>query len=165
MSNYTDSDYALRLVEAIASTVIRSIPRLFKNHMLIYIIHQLQQFWNPLFYQIRKVKSHRNLEDAIDIDDLYTILGNDLADQVAKKINQLDVPPFQDAAEAVFRHSLNQVDALMLIYQYLADLNMLHSKLKIEKEKNAASEHQHNTLDAYANFQSALCQWDVGPVY
>ena len=162
MSIYTDSDYALRLVEAIASNTLD--PKTFqKSHA--DLIHQLQQFWNPLFYQIRKVESHRNLEDAIDIDDLYTILGNDLADQVANKINQLDVPPFQNAAEAVFRHSLNRVDALMLIYQYLADLNMLHSKLKIEKEKNAASEHQHNTLDAYANFQSALCQWDVGPVY
>lgn len=53
----------------------------------------------------------------------------------------------------------------MLIYQYLAELNMLHSKLKLEKETNAASEHQHNTLDAYANFQLALCQWNVGPVY
>ena len=160
MSIYTDSDYALRLVEAIASNTLD--PKTFqKSHT--DLIQQLLQCWNPLFYQIRKVKSHRNLEDAVDLDDLYTILGNDLADQVAKKINQLDVPPFQDAAEAVFRHSLNQIDALTLIYQYLADLNSLHSNLKIEKETNAASEHQHNTLDAYANFQLALCQWDVGP--
>ena len=162
MSIHTDSDYALRLVEAIASNTLD--PKTFqKSH--VNLIHQLQQCWNPLFFQIYKVKSHRSLEEAVDLCDLYTILGNNLADQVAKKINQIDLPHFQDTAEAVFRHSSNQTDALLLIYQYLADLNMLHSKLKVEKEKNAASERQHNTLDAHANFQSVLRQWDVGPSF
>ena len=47
--------------------------------------------WNPLFCQIRKVKSHRKLEEAIDTDDLYTILGNDLADQAAKTITVISL--------------------------------------------------------------------------
>lgn len=61
-----------------------------------------------------------------------------------------------------FEHSERQIEALLQVYTYLADLNALHSKLKIEKEKDAAEAHQFNTLDAYAHFKCALIQCDVG---
>lgn len=51
------------------------------------LIHNLQQLWNPLFHQVLKVKPHREFQDARELDDLYTILGNDLADKTAKQIN------------------------------------------------------------------------------
>lgn len=160
MSIHTDSDFAFHLVEAISNHTLD--PKIFQKAPAD-LIHQLQRFWNPLFHQIKKVKSHRQLEDAENPEDLYTILGNDLSDRVAKQINQMDMPHFQDAADSIFEHTNKQMDALLTIYRYLAELNALHSSLKIEKERDAATTHQFNTLDAYTSFQSALCQWDVGP--
>ena len=48
------------------------------------------------------MKSHRKLDDAVDTDDLYTMWGNELADKVAKQINQFDLPIFQEAADSTF---------------------------------------------------------------
>lgn len=56
-----------------------------------------------IYEKIRKVKSHRKLHDAHDTTDLYTILGNDLADMTAKQITKIDLPMLQDASKDIFR--------------------------------------------------------------
>lgn len=71
MSVHTDSDFAFRLVEDITNQTLD--PKIYQR-VHADMIHQLQRFWNPLFHQIKKVKSHRKLQDAQDPDDLYTIL-------------------------------------------------------------------------------------------
>ena len=56
------------------------------------------------------------------------------------------MPLILDAAQFVFEHTEKQIEALLKIYRYLAELNALHSSLKLEKEKDAADTHQFNTL-------------------
>ena len=123
----------------------------------------LQQCWNPLCHHIVKVKSHRNKEDAKDIDDLYTILGHDFADQVAKEINKRDLPDLLAAANTISTHSKIQIESLLCLYLYLAELNALHSQLKSQKEHPSSDHNMQSSVDAFANYQSILCTWQVPP--
>jgi len=93
------------------------------------LLRVVQQNWKPLFHNIHKVKSHRKFEDACDPADLYTIMGNDLADTTAKQINKLDTPLLLTATQKKFEHSKRQLYVLSAIYRYLAELNALHSRL------------------------------------
>lgn len=117
---------------------------------------------NPTLHQIFKIKSHRSLEEASGVDDLYTILGNTAADETAKMINKRDLEPLLTATDSIFVHSQKQHDALRLIYAYLAELNALHSQLKKEKDKEEAATHVYNTLDAISHYQTHLQTWKLG---
>ena len=65
----------------------------------------------------------------------------------------------------IFEHSEQQQKALSYIYAYLADLNALHSQLKIEKEREEAANHAHNTLDAIFQYQQHLQNWKLGNAF
>lgn len=69
----------------------------------------------PLCFRTHKVKSHRAYSDAVDLTDLYTILGNTLADETAKIINKQDIDSFREAAEAISLNSKRQMAALELV--------------------------------------------------
>ena len=101
MSVFSDSSFVIQIVEAIASGKLSG-----KTHHLAHadLVQTLLQCWNPLFHNIYKVKSHRRKEDAKDSNDLYTILGNDLADEVAKAINKRDLPILLNASRIISEH-------------------------------------------------------------
>lgn len=47
------------------------------------------------------------------------------------------------------------------MYLYLAELNSLHSQLKLQKEHPNTAQNSHHSVDAYANFQTTLSTGDV----
>lgn len=86
-----------------------------------------------------------------------------LIQQQNKLINKMDMSMLLEASREILSHTERQIDALHKIYTHLADLDVLHSKLKLEKDKEAAESHQFSTLDAYSYFnKTALSQWNVG---
>lgn len=85
-------------------------------------------------FHIHKVRSHREYSDAVDLDDLHSILGNTLADETAKIMNTQDIVTFREAANSIHLHSKRQISDLLIVHHYLCELNSLHSALKIEKE-------------------------------
>lgn len=91
---YTDSAFVVRIVQAIASNTLTSRD----FHLAHYdLVRSLQQYWNPAMYNIHKVKSHRDKFDASCLRDLYAILGNDLADETAKRLNKQDLDVMNNA--------------------------------------------------------------------
>ena len=95
------------------------------------------------------------------MDDLYTILGNFAADEAAKIINAQEMPVLQAACQNIRTHSKQQTHVLSQLYAYLAGLNSLHKKLKLEKEKRAAETHVHNVLEEVIKYQEVLPQWNI----
>ena len=158
VSIYTDSSFVKRSIEVLTSG--SSIPHISRlAHFDLF--RRLQVAWNPLFHQVFKVKSHRNIEDATGVDDLYTILGNFAADEAAKIINAQEMPALQAACQDIRTHSKQQTQVLAHLYAYLADLNSLHSKLKQEKEKRAAETHAYNALEEVTKYQEVLMKWNI----
>ena len=159
MSVFSDSSFVVKIVNAIATGKLSG-----KTHQLAHadLLHILQQCWNPLFHHIHKVKSHRKKEDAENLNDLYTILGNDLADEVAKEVNSRDLPALLHATLVISEHSKQQIDSLFSVYLYLAELNSLHSQLKLQKEHPVGSQQANASVDEYANFHAILSNWSIG---
>ena len=159
MSIFSDSSFVVKIISAISNGCLST-----KVHHLAHadLVQTLSSVWDPLYHSIFKVKSHRCKEDAADVDDLYTILGNDFADHVAKEINKRDLPVLLEAVNTISQHSQRQIAALFEVYLYLAELNSLHSLLKLEKEHPSQTQGSNNSVDAFANFQNILSTWSVG---
>lgn len=159
MSVFSDSSFVVKIVNAISNGLLST-----KVHHLARadLIQTLSSVWDPLYHSIFKVKSHRCKEEAVDVDDLSTILGNDFADHVAKEVNKRDLPALLDAACTISQHSQRQIEALFEAYLYLAELNSLHAQLKLQKEHPSQTQGSNNSVDAFANFQNILGTWSVG---
>lgn len=101
LSIYTDSSFVQKILEALSTDALTP-----KTFQLAHadLIEILQQRWNPRL-QVFKVKSHRSLDQASGVDDLYTILGNTAADETAKMINKRDLDPLLQASDSIFKHS------------------------------------------------------------
>lgn len=153
---YTDSQFVERLVQSIASGTFDASRY---NIMHFDLIQILQATWEPSFCQIHKVKSHCELSQARNRDQLYTILGNTVADDTAKLINQQEMPFLQEACDDIAHHSCVQMQALAEIFAYLCELNSLRMTLTLEREKSQDEENEHNSCDAIAQIQQILLDW------
>ena len=155
---YTDSAFAVRIVQAIASRTLTSRD----FHMAHYdLIRSLKQSWHPEIYNIHQVKSHRDKSEATCLRDLYGILGNDLADETAKLLNHQDIDAMHTAVSHIHSHSQCQMHILFLIYSYMADLNQLHVSLRLSEPDSAAENHQFNNVDALQSFGNKLSHWQL----
>ena len=158
---YTDSSFVQKIVHSLSTCLLD--PRTYR--LAHYdLIRRLQMSWDPCLFQLHKVKSHRDYADASNLPDLYTILGNTVADETAKLINRQDIEAFRQAAENIRIHSQKQMEALLCVYKYLCTLNSLQSSLRIEKEsaENAALHEQ--GLDEISLLRKTLTEWEVqGP--
>ena len=76
----TDASYVCRVVDIINCYVFHPILHKFSNGDLI---RELAQYWHKDKFKIVKVKSHRKLESATDLLDLWYIAGNMAADAAA----------------------------------------------------------------------------------
>ena len=113
------------------------------------------------------MKSHCEYAEANNTQDLYSIMGNTLADEITKIINKQDIPVFRDAADAIKTHSARQIADLGLVLCYLCDLNSLHSTLRLEKDRELQNEGDaaHN-VDEISHIQKHLTQWRFeGPTW
>ena len=92
VSVYADSSFVQKILETLSSENFSPHVSRLAHFDLFW---RLKTAWNPVFHQVFKVKSHRPLEEATDVDDLYTILGNFAADEAAKIINAQEMPLLQ----------------------------------------------------------------------
>lgn len=115
--------------------------------------------------QIHKVKSHRALSEATNLHDLYTILGNMVADETAKLVNKQDISPMEEAATSTRKHCMIQSQALEVLFSYLIELNAFHVSLKHENDQKEAAEAEQAGVDAFSSFQEKLVQWAFETLY
>ena len=71
------------------------------------------------------------------------------------------LPILLDASRVISEHSVRQIDSLFSVYLYLAELNSVHSQLKLQKEHPAATQSAHASVDDYANFHAILSTWSI----
>ena len=132
---YTDSSFVQKIVHSLNTCMLD--PRTYR--LAHYdLIRRLQMSWDPCLFQLHKVKSHRDYADANDLLDLYTILGNTVADETAKLINRQDIAAFRQAAENIRTHSQNQMDALLCVYKYSQAFELKKSQQKTQLCMNRA---------------------------
>lgn len=153
---FRDSSFVERLATAVATQTLDPTQYNIAHYDLVQV---LQTTWNPALFQIHKVKSHCPLSQATDVNHLYRVLGNTVADETATLVNKQDIPVMQNACHSIQCHSRVQTQTLSKIYAYLCDLNSLHMTRRIEKEKSQAEESDLNNSDAIAHIQQVLCDW------
>ena len=153
---YTDSSFVQTLVRMIATNTLDLSRYNVTHYDLVQI---LQSTWNPVLFQVQRVKSHCQLSQAVDVNHVYKILGNTVADETAKHVNKQDLAFMQLACDAIDHHSSVQMKALSEVFAYLCDLNSLHTLLKLERERNQTEENEHNNCDAISKIQQILTEW------
>lgn len=115
------------------------------------LVTQLKTTWDPFHFRILKVKSHRSLNTAESPTDLYTILGNMLADETAKVTNRQDLDVLLSITNNIDHHCQAQQEVLLDIYRYLVDLNALHSKIRLGKDKSTDGDDTIGNIDEIAS--------------
>lgn len=158
---YTDSSFVVKIVEAITQQVFDH-----KTHQMAHcdLVQRIRATWDPFHFRVFKVKSHRSLDTAHDRQDLYTILGNALADKTAKTTNKQHLPIMTTITTEIADHCETQKSLLLRIYRYLVDLNSLHSIIWLEKEKAQDGDPNTQGIDDIFLYQDQLLNWVVaGP--
>ena len=84
---HTGSQIVVKIIEAIATQTVH-----YKKHQMVHcdLIHKIRSTWDPFHFRVLKTKSHKSLQSA-DTNDLYSILGNILADETTKITNKQDL--------------------------------------------------------------------------
>jgi hypothetical protein len=134
----TDASYVCRVVEIINNQAFRSILHKFSNGDLIL---ELSQFWHSDRFRVTKVKSHRQLESAKDIHDLWYIAGNMCADNAAMMAYQAIPSDIRLLADQIVTHIENEVSMLKSHFKFLAAFNKRRCQILDEKRLNASQSH------------------------
>lgn len=112
------------------------------------LVQRVRDTWDPFHVRAIKVKSQRSLDSAHSTPDLYSILGNTLADETAKVTNKQDICLLQ-ATQAIFQHTEAQIAAL------------LHSKINLDKENQVDGDAQTKGIDEISHCSEILVNWKV----
>ena len=81
-------------------------------------------------------------------------------------INGQELPFLKTACDEIDYHSSVQQQALSEIFAYLSELNALHGALNLEKEKDAAENHEYNSSEAITKIHEILLAWvPDGPLW
>lgn len=97
----TDSQFVMGIVEAVEQETVHHHPHKRAHWDLIY---RLCQIWDSTKLFAFKIQSHRNLEDARTVQDLWNIFGNDCADRAAVQMRKTDLPEFDNLCYQVKIH-------------------------------------------------------------
>lgn len=81
----TDAQYVMNVIFAIDHPVLFRVCPKVAN---LDIIDQIRPLWDTHRFFVTKVKSHREFESAIDLSDLFCIMGNHCADLAATAVLQ-----------------------------------------------------------------------------
>ena len=140
----TDSQYVCNIISWILQKQHSHCHYKMANTELIDF---LSAHWDPRFFFIHKVKSHRCPSSAVDYLDLSFILGNSCADIAATTALQHLPKPMLDHATKIAQFNKNETDALTKVFTMMADNNRVRSK-KIEQCPQTLS---HNSQQQLAN--------------
>eukprot|EP00438_Fugacium_kawagutii_P032090 Skav202511 [mRNA] locus=scaffold1359:161060:165608:- [translate_table: standard] len=87
------------------------------------LVNVIREHWNPERHHIVKIKSHRSFSSAVDIEDLFLILGNHCADVAVSAALQAIPSILKEAAQACVDHHALEQSMLTKVMQYLLALN------------------------------------------
>ena len=158
---YTDSQYVCDVI-----TVISMASSDFPIHKMANfdLVSLLVDIWNKNTYSIHKIKAHRSINEAKDIQDLWNMVANHLADRAAAKSLDGEFVEVKQLSETIFRFHQLEFKRLREVFRYYADLNFEKVRLsKLESNNNCenpASENQVNTdEDIFEHSYNILRSW------
>lgn len=97
----TDASYVCNIVRLICSGLWRVILHKLPNCDLVA---ELAEIWNQELFHVKKVKSHRSFESAVDFNDLWMIAGNYCADLAATSAFKIVPSDIRSAADSIAKH-------------------------------------------------------------
>ena len=117
---YTDAKYVCCIIRLITTGLWRFVLHKLPNCDLV---EELAQIWRPDLFTIRKVKSHRKFESAVDFNDLWEIAGNFCADLAATSALRSVPSDIRKLADEIAGHTKKEETLFRDVLHYLADFN------------------------------------------
>ena len=158
----TDASYVCRVVDIINCYVFHPILHKFSNGDLI---RELAQYWHKDKFKIVKVKSHRKLESATDLLDLWYIVGNMAADAAATLAYQSIPSEVRMLVDEIVAHVEKEAVLLNAHFKFLAAFNKRRCQILEEKKHSETQYHLIRPRAAHARsdgiFHSALMGIDA----
>eukprot|EP00438_Fugacium_kawagutii_P034424 Skav211615 [mRNA] locus=scaffold3083:321931:335851:- [translate_table: standard] len=122
----TDAKYVCDTIEKIE----RQDPGLLGPQATnVDLVSVIQPLWNPSLHKVVKIKSHRSFDSAVDLADLYLILGNHCADLAVTMALQSIPAVLRDAALVCAKHHSQEYQMLHTVMQFLLALNRQRNQL------------------------------------
>lgn len=87
------------------------------------IVEQIIPLWEPTSFNIRKVKSHRPVESATSLQDLYDILGNSCADAAVTAVLQRSCHQLREISNQIACFHDQEKERLHKVCSYIIQLN------------------------------------------
>ena len=137
---FTDAQYVCNIVDAIEGLNLRMLHYKMANQDLIT---RLASVWNPNYHQVIKVKAHRSYDDAVDQEDLWHIIGNDLADKAAGAAIQAIPSAVSQALSDSTHFVKKEYNDLQGVLYFLIELNLNQVQFINSNKKNNLH-HQHS---------------------
>ena len=128
----TDASYVCKVIRIIELDIFRHVLHRFSNGDLI---QELAEVWHADRFVITKVKSHRALESAKDVLDLWYIAGNMCADAAAGLAYEAIPSEVRKLADKIVLHIDEERKMLDDHLNFLADFNKARCLLLGEKRK------------------------------
>eukprot|EP00438_Fugacium_kawagutii_P031368 Skav216014 [mRNA] locus=scaffold833:343710:344996:+ [translate_table: standard] len=129
----TDAKYVWDLVDHIQDPAYLTMD---VNTSNIDLIEQIIPLWSHPRFQVRKVKSHRSIDSAVDRADLYDILGNACVDKAVSAILQFTHKDILAMTHRIADFHKREKEKLGQVAKYLIDLNRTRmnflEKIKLE---------------------------------
>ena len=153
---FTDSQYVIHTVESIVQNqFMHRLDKIAHSDLVI----ELSQHIAQKEFIFHKVKSHRHITDATDFADLWSIVGNHLADMACTASLKRIPKEIRDLLNAAREHRKNEKKCLERMFAYLAALNRCRSVLisKLDKKPNVR-EQELGLHDAAVSESDALGQ-------
>jgi ribonuclease HI len=132
----TDASYVCRVIQIIEQDLFRHTLHKFSNGDLI---QELAEFWHADRFTVTKVKSHRALESARDLYDLWYIAGNMCADAAVGSAYEAIPSEVRKLADNIVSHIDREKNMLDGHLQFLADFNKARCLLLEEKKEGLDS--------------------------
>lgn len=132
-SIFTDAQYVLNITQQIQQNCLD--PR--TDHIQNWdIVEELQRLWFCKPISVFKVKSHRDVSSACDMYDLWTIIGNNLADVTATSSLQRIHSDIKQLYRDAHRYRENESSFLKKVLLYIVALNRERSNILKQSESS-----------------------------
>ena len=132
----TDAAYVCAVIALIVCRTFQDKLHRLPNSDLIL---QLAALWDSQKFKVRKVNSHRNLDTAKDLCDLWTIAGNHCADMAATAVLQNIPQTLQQISKKIATFQDHEGRMLTTVFQYLCEFNKARVQACASRDKERAN--------------------------
>ena len=131
----TDASYVCKVIRIIEQGVFQHVLHKFSNGD---IVQEIASLWCAEKFTVTKVKSHRQLESAKDLWDLWFIAGNMCADAAATMAYNSIPHEIRKLADDIVSHIEKEKKMLTIHFEFLVNFNKARCRLIDEKKKDTA---------------------------